>query len=83
LGPVVVERWRRPGWMLLVVLFVVLPLAAVWLVDPILFSVYGNGHVISPDSPGADLAAAAGAVTVPWWVVSLLTYVWVTGASLD
>jgi hypothetical protein len=114
----VVLRWRRPGWSLLVVVFVVLPLAAVWLVDPILFSVYGNGHVISPDSPGADLvdlwnrvavriitvgvaalavllvrrvfpplalalAAAAGALTVPWWVASLLTYLWVTGASLD
>jgi len=53
------QRWRRPGWKILVVVFAGLPLAAVWLVEPLLFFVVGNGHYIPADSAGFGL--------VRWW----------------
>jgi hypothetical protein len=99
------------------VVFSALPLAAVWLGQPLLFSVFGNDGYIPVDSPGyhltgwwseggqivtvavvallilvarrvfpplaVALAVAAGAVTVAWWIVSLLAYVAVTGNSIN
>jgi hypothetical protein len=53
------RRWRRPGWVLLVLLWTALPLAAVLAVQPLLFAIYGDGGTIAPDTTGSDL--------VTWW----------------
>jgi hypothetical protein len=49
----------KPGWLLLLVVFVVLPLAAVLGGGPLLFYVFGDGSWIPEDSPGFGL--------VRWW----------------
>jgi hypothetical protein len=53
------QRWRRPGWKLLVVVFVALPMTTVWLGEPLLFSVFGSGAYIPVDSAGYALTR--------WW----------------
>ena len=50
---------RRPGWVLLGIVFVILPLAAVLGENAFFFNVFGNGSTIPLESVGAGL--------LEWW----------------
>jgi hypothetical protein len=50
--------WRKPGWLLLLAVLVVLPLAAAW-GDPAIFHLFGNGHYLPQGSTGQHV--------LEWW----------------